>query len=112
MSLRTTIPPDPPFPIPTIYDSDALRAYWSTSHVLGVQIKPGFTDADRSSWPTNIERIVDEDGNVNYFTEANHKRLRDWKRKLGRLLVEEIVKPELKRRNSWETCELPPICVD
>lgn len=75
-----------------------------------ITIKPEASDALKSRWPDRREKIVDDDGNVRYFVDAEDtqpKRITDWKRKLGRILMEEVVKPELLRTGQGETCKSP-----
>ncbi len=114
-ALNPFISPNPsssaPFN-PIIYESETFRVSWSRLYIrtITITIKPRASDADSSRWPDRTERLVDADGNVRYFVPADNKRVTDWKKKLGRQLVEEVVKPELLISGQRETCELFLIC--
>ncbi|KAK7687063.1 hypothetical protein QCA50_009563 [Cerrena zonata] len=65
--------------------------------VVVIELTQDATDATSDKRPSNIEKIV-RDGTVNYYEEASPNTMNDWKKKLGKLLVDNVVKPQME---SW-----------
>jgi hypothetical protein len=45
------------------------------------------SDGDTVNWPTNTERVVDADKNVNYIGLPLESKAHDWKKKIGTWLA-------------------------
>ncbi|KAJ3489837.1 hypothetical protein NLI96_g1850 [Meripilus lineatus] len=103
-NISPTTSRPPRFSGPDIYESSTCHVFWAPNapRTVHIRIKPEASDGDPSRWPDRTDKVVDVNGNVRFYVDADEKRTSDWKQKLGRVVWEQHVKPALQKDGNQE----------